>query len=214
MIAVPRNLPAVEAKPAWHSQFMAMVPAIKKHAELAFRAMDPEGKEEAIAEVVASAFVAFHRLAQLGKTDIAYPTPLALYGVKQYREGRHVGTKSNIKNVSCRYAQQKKRFSVGRLDRYDHIEQQWLEILVEDRSAGPADIVATKLDFGDWLKSLSRRQRRITEVLAVGETTQDAAKRFGVSFSRISQVRRELKRSWESFQGEKPVEECNAPQAA
>ena len=188
-----------------HEEFLAMVPAIRRQAALAFRDLDLEGKEEAIADVVANAFVAYERLAQLGKTDIAYPTPLAMYGVKQYREGRRVGTRSNVKDVSSRYAQQKKRFGVGRLDRYDKQEQQWIEVLVEDKRFGPAEIVQAKLDIGDWMASLSRRRRKIATTLATGETTQTAARKFKVTASRISQVRKELKKDWETFAGEKPA---------
>ena len=42
----------------------------------------------------------------------------------------------------------------------------------------------------------------IAKALATGESTGDAAKRFHVSPSRISQKRRLLQQSWRAFQGE------------
>jgi transposase-like protein len=38
--------------------------------------------------------------------------------------------------------------------------------------------------------------------LARGESTSEAAKKFGVTAARISQLRLWLKESWEGFQGE------------
>ena len=59
-----------------------------------------------------------------------------------------------------------------------------------------------RIDFSDWLKSLSRRLRRIANLLATGETTGAAAKKFRVTPGRISQIRRQLEQSWRTFQGE------------
>ena len=73
---------------AWQAAFLAMLPAIATHARVAFRRLDPEAKAEAIQEVVANAFVAFARLIQLGKIDIAYASPLARYAVAQVNDGQ------------------------------------------------------------------------------------------------------------------------------
>ena len=55
------------------------------------------------------------------------------------------------------------------------------------------------MDFAAWLRSLPKRDRKMAVTLATGETTVEAAKQFGVSPSRISQVRRELQDSWNDF---------------
>ncbi len=78
----------------------------------------------------------------------------------------------------------------------------WLELLMEDRHAGPADTAAARIDFADWLRTLGGRRRRIAETLAKGETTSLAAAKFKVSLGRISQLRRELRDDWERFHGE------------
>jgi hypothetical protein len=58
------------------------------------------------------------------------------------------------------------------------------------------------MDFTAWLLSLPKRGRKMALTLAAGETTGEAAKQFGVSPGRISQVRRQLKDSWDEFVGE------------
>ncbi|MEA1949813.1 MAG: hypothetical protein U9N87_00395, partial [Planctomycetota bacterium] len=72
---------------------------------------------------------------------------------------------------------------------------------VEDRSATPADVAASRIDFAAWLRSLSGRYRKIATALATGETTAKVAKMFRLSRGRVSQLRRELKESWQVFQG-------------
>jgi hypothetical protein len=186
----------------WHAQFLSMLPRLRAHAAIAFRHLKPEAREEAIQEAVANALVAFVRLVQLKKADLAYPTVLARYAVAQIHDGRKVGGKLNVRDVSSKYAQRRRGFHVGRLDQFDEEENQWQEILVEDRHVGPAEVVATKLDFTEWLKSLPARIRRITKLLATGEKTSIVAEKFGVSAGRISQLRKELAQAWKKFQGE------------
>jgi len=205
MIATAKNLTDKAPAPRWHADFLAMLPAIRTHARIAFRDFDPEARQEAVQEVMANTLVAFVRLVELDKVDLAYPTVLARYAVAQVRDGRRVGAKLKIRGLSSPYAQMRKGFQVERLDRCDRNDGQWQEILVEDRHATPADIAASRLDFAVWLKSLSSRYRKIATTLATGETTGRVARMFQLSDARISQLRRELSDSWRQFQGEYTV---------
>ena len=176
------------ALPAWHQKFLAMLPAIVTHAKIAFRHLrSPEAREEAIQEVICNACCAVARLAELGKLDLAYASVLARFGVAQTRDGRKVGCKLNVKDVMSPYCQRLKDVVVERLDRLDEEENAWAEVAVEDKTTGPAEIVAFRCDFSDWLDSLSRRDRRIAKSLAIGNHTGDVAKRFDVSAGRVSQ---------------------------
>jgi RNA polymerase sigma factor (sigma-70 family) len=178
------------------------LPIITSYARNAFADRDPESREDLVEEVVVNALIAFKRLYDKGKVDIAFPSVLARYGICQVRDHRRAGCRLNVRDVSSEYAQQRKGFKVERLDRFDHRQKAWMEILVEDRSSGPAEIVASRLDFAAWLRSLPKQQRKIATTLAAGETTGEAAKRFRVSPSRISQVRRQLMKSWTDFVAE------------
>jgi hypothetical protein len=86
----------------------------------------------------------------------------------------------------------RRRLHVDRLDHFDDEESTWEEVLVEDRRAGPAEIAVCRINFANWLRLLSRRQRKIAMTLAGGETTIEAAKKFGVMAGRISQLRQWL----------------------
>jgi len=130
MIASAKRRPRRLSTRVLHAAFLAMLPDIRRHAAIAFSDLDSEAKAEAVQEVTANAFAAFHRLAELGKADVAYPSVLAM------------------------------------------------------------------------LDSLSSRDRRIAEELATGETTGAVAFKFRVSAGRVSQLRRELKQSWDEFHGQ------------
>ena len=198
MIAHAKRLRAQKLQ----DRFLELLPQIRTQASIAFRSEKSELRDELIAEVIANCFVAFVRLMDRGLDEVIYPTPLTQYAIRQVRSGRKVGSKQNVQDVSSKYAQRSKGFVLESLDHFSKRRQEWKEVLVEDRHAGPAETAACRIDFSDWLQSLPRRSRRIAETLAAGETTKKAAKRYRVSPGRISQLRRELKDDWEAFQGE------------
>jgi RNA polymerase sigma factor (sigma-70 family) len=186
-----------------------MLPKIVSYARNAFKHRDPEAREDLIQEVVANACVAFKALWDRGKQALAYATVLANYGIRQVRDHRKVGGKLNIKDVLSPYCQKRKGVKVERLDHFDEDENAWEEAVVEDtRSAPVSEIVAFRVDFADWLKSLRRRDRRIAKFLALGNRTSDTARKFNVSQGRVSQLRRELAESWRAFVGDEPAPEA------
>jgi hypothetical protein len=182
-------------------KFLAMLPQIKEQARVASRGLRPDAREDFIVEVVANAFCAYARLVERGKEDVAYATPLAMYAIKQVRAGRRVGNKMNVRDVSSTYCKIFRGVTIERLDQLDE-DGEWAEVLVEDRQAGPAETAAARIDVGAWLRSLGRKKSRIAKTLAKGERTKNVARIFGLSEGRISQLRTELRDSWDGFQGE------------
>ena len=198
-------VPTAEHTPATsklQERFLVMLPLIRHQAWLAFRGLTPEAREDAVAEVVANTFTAFARLVSRGKEEFAYPTPLAQYAIRQIRQGRRVGTRRNRNDVMSGHAQRAGGMSIERLDQFDDQQRAWKEVLVEDRKAGPAEIAAARIDVAAWLQSLSHRNRRIAETLAMGAKAGDVAAEFHLSCGRVSQLRDLLAASWEHFQGD------------
>jgi hypothetical protein len=194
-------------KPAWHEGFLALLPTIDDQLRFAFRGMASERREDAIAECLAGAAVAYARLHEQGKAELAFATPLAQYAARQFRAGRRVGGQLNCDDVLSRHAQRHHGFGIERLDRRDP-GGDWKEILVEDRRSTPAETAAARIDFADWLSQLPRRNRRVATMLAVGESTQDTARRFGLTAGRVSQLRNELRQNWMTFQNEATDAAC------
>jgi FixJ family two-component response regulator len=63
----------------------------------------------------------------------------------------------------------------------------------------PDEQAMFRLDFAAWLNSLTTRERQIVRAMARNERTRDLSQQFGVSPSRISQLRRDFALSWQDF---------------
>jgi hypothetical protein len=146
-------------------------------------------------------------LAELDTLDLAYPTVLARFGIAQYHDGRKVGCKLNVREVLSPYCQRKKNVTVERLDQYSEADERWMEAVVEDPQTPVFEQVQFRCDFPAWLGTLSRRDRRVAEILALGNRTSDVARKFNVSEGRVSQLRRELAESRHAFVGDEPTPE-------
>jgi uncharacterized protein (DUF924 family) len=182
-------------------RFLELLPQIQQMARWAFRRCPREEREEAVAEVIAHAWVGFQSLMDRGLEDRIFATPLAKFAIKRVRSGRCVGCSRNVNDITSPYAQRERGIELERLDRYDERHDRWRQILVEDRHAGPAETAAMRIDFAAWLKEMPRRMRRIAKHLAEGHSTGRVARRFQLSDGRISQMRREMRRRWDDFQG-------------
>lgn len=201
MIALRKN-PQRKLTAKHQRQFAeAMLPIITRVARQAFCQLDPEAKEEAVAEVVAAAFVMYASLVRTGRESRAFPSALATYGVRRVRIGRPATRPQNILDISGRLCHFRKGVQVERLDRY-HRDEGWKEALIQDKHAGPAEIAAARIDIGEWFGTLSSRDQQIASQLALGCRTGEVAKQFGLSPGRISQKRTAYRESWRTFQGE------------
>ncbi|HUE14314.1 MAG TPA: hypothetical protein VMR25_09135 [Planctomycetaceae bacterium] len=202
MIAPASKTRCKACSPRWNDRFLQLLPAIQEQAEFAFRGVSVELREELIQEVIAAAYVLFTSLWRRGKADLIYATPLAKFAVRHVRDGRRIGSRSNSRDITSPRAREAKGIVIERIERFNRRRGEWREVLLEDRTAGPAEIAMTRLDFASWLSTLSNRDRQLAEKLALGETTGCVARMFRISVARVSQLRRELCRKWQKFIGE------------
>ena len=187
-----------------NDKFLRMLPAIREQAQFAFRTLPLEAREEQVQEVVATAYGMFHRLASKGKMNLAYATPLAQFAIRHVHSGRRMGSRHNIRDLTSRGDCPRNGIVIRPLHRFNARTGEWREVLVEDRSAGPAETAAARIDWVAWLHCLPRRRRAIACILASGETTGAAARKFRIGAARISQLRSWFRANWEQFHEEPP----------
>ena len=180
----------------WQSRFVAMLPEIQQKLRLAFCRLDPEAREDAIAEGVVHTLLAYLRLHEQGRAEVATPSSLAWYSSRQVKRGRPAAGRMNSKEPLSRYAQISNDIEVERLP------NNWIDAMVEDKRAPVVDQVAAKMDVGAWFATLPKRMKEIAKDLAFGCSTSEVAEKYGVTPGRISQMRRALEESWAAFQGE------------
>ena len=194
-------MPAICRKAAartWQPAFLALLPAIECQTRRVLLKTPPAEREEARQAILSYAAVAFARLFELDKANLAYPAPLVGFGLKHYRAGRLVGGRLNSKDVGSTRCRRRRGCLIERLD-------DWKETLVETRGTTPAELAALRIDFSEWLDSLSSRDRKLANELARGESTSAVAQMFKLTAGRVSQLRRELHASWLRFVGEPVV---------
>jgi hypothetical protein len=183
-------------KTTWQSNFVAMLPAIEEKLRLAFCRLDIEAREDAIEEGVVHSLLAYVRLVEQGRADVATASSLAWYSSRHVKRGRPAGGRMNGKEPLSRYAQISNNIEVERQP------GNWIDSLAEDKRAAVPDQVAAKLDVGAWFATLTKRTKEIAKDLAFGCSTSEVAEKHGVSAGRISQLRRMLEESWAVFQQE------------
>ncbi len=188
---------------SWQAGFLAVVPVIKNYAQFQFRTLANERRQDAIQEAITSACISYQSLAAKGKLQVATAATLATFAVKQVRAGRRVGgVQDRAKDVLSSVARRKHGIRVLSYQgtpsgRY---AEDSLCAVIADRKASIPDVAAFRVDFSEWLKTLTHRDRRIIAALASRERTSRVAERFSLTAGRISQLRRRYEWSWQRFQ--------------
>jgi hypothetical protein len=218
MIALNRLPPCRPvAQAARHDDFLPLVPVVQRHAAVVFRHHSPADREEAAAEAVAAALESFVRLKARGRDPVQeFPSQMAHFGVLHVKDGRQVGGRASSTDVLSRKAQHRHGFQVEALPYCTSTSfeviyarargQQEMDALEERlhdrRQTSIPDLVAFKLDFACFLRTLTRRDRRLAAFLGQGYSGKEAARRFRLSPGRVSQLRKRWRREWLIFQGE------------
>jgi hypothetical protein len=200
-----------------HAEFLSLCPLVERQARLTFRHRNPAEREEAVAEAVAAAFESYVRLKKHGKDPVQeVPAALASFAVLHSKEDRHVGGRSNSRDVLSPKARRQHGFRVESLPisfrtSFEHLyaqvsgqEQQdaFEECLWANLQTPVVDQVCFRLDWPAFLRTLTRRDRQLARFLALGHSAKAAAQKFGLSPGRVTQLRQQWQRDWLVFQGE------------
>ena len=187
----------------WQASFLQVLPTVVTHAQIQFRKLPADQREESIQEAIASACVSWQLLAAQGKLHVARPGMIADYAVKHVRNGRHVGGHQDAaRDVMSRVAQFRHEFRSTSYDLYNAETGGWRQLVIADRKDPIPETAAFRIDFAQWLKKLSHRDRKVIAAFIRGERTMAVAEWLGISQVRVSQLRRKYENSWEQFQGE------------
>ena len=200
-----------------HAHFLSILPRIEAHAEFRFRHLRcPGRRDDAVAETIAVAWKWYLRLSERGKDVDQFVSTLADYAVRHVRSGRRLCGRERAGEVLSPHTQQAKEFRVEGLPSsmqrpheavhgVPHGQRQadaFEERLRDNTVTAPDEQAAFRLDYPEWLATLSGRDRDIVGDMTLDLGTGELASRHRVSPSRISQLRRELHADWLHFQGE------------
>jgi hypothetical protein len=169
--------------------FVARLPWMQNTARAAFHRLDPDKKEEAVANTIALAYRAFARLNERGKADNPGILQAVIwYSIRQTKAGRRIDSARKPKDPLVLRVYGKVTFESPDL----------IDGLVGRKTPIP-DAVSFRLDVPAFLTTLSKRNRRMAMDLAEGRSTTEVAEKYGVSAGRVSQFRREFKTLFDRF---------------
>jgi len=165
--------------------------------------------------MVALAWQWFLRLVEQGKDPLAFPTALATFAARAVKSGRRLTGQEKSKDALSPLAQRRRGFAVEPLppstrrpfdDVYSNVHGQqeldaFEERLRDNTVTPPPEAAAFRIDFPDWLRTRTERDRRVIDDMMQDERTRDLADRHGLSPARVSQLRREYREDWNRFCG-------------
>jgi hypothetical protein len=197
-------------------QFVNMMPEIQSRAGATFRHLDPEAREEAVAETVAAAWKNHVHCAFSGKAVGA--SSLAHYAVLGVKSGRSLCGQSAT-DVQAPRTQLLRRATVESFDALPlrQAESGWWERseALEDRRLcdRPFHRVRIRHDYGAFLAlpEVSDQERKVFQLLADGNRTSDIARQLRVSAPRVCQMKSALGRKLRGFFGAEVDQNCHWP---
>jgi hypothetical protein len=200
-----------------HAAFLALVPRIETHAGIVFRGVHcPDTRADLVSETIALAWKWFVGLAARNKDATRFASTLACLAARAVKCGRRLAGQEKAKDVMSPAAQRRHGFTVERLplstrialeDLYSDPQGQrhldaYEERLVDNTQTPVADAAAFRVDFPEWIKRQTERDRRIIDDMSRDERTRDLAHKYGVSPGRVAQWRQKFQHDWQRFHGE------------
>jgi hypothetical protein len=181
---------------------------VSRRIRTAFRHQTWIDLEEVHAEATAAAIQSHRRIRASGKDPSPFLGRLAVLAVSHVYSGRHVGGSQNSTDAMSDHARRRHGFRVLSLSNHypsrdgrsvstiaDHLRESTLRSPVYEAAA-------FRVDFPQFLTTLSQRDRAMALFLAVGNRAKAAASHFGLSAARISQLRHKWQRAWLRFQSD------------
>ena len=160
-----------------HASFLAMLPAIRRAAQITFRKVRPELRDELIEEVVANCFVAYAQLVERGQADVRRRRRWPASPLPKFAPAAVSGTGCGFVTCSRITPSSTTAFKSSGSIRS-----------TRKRSAGKRSSWTTRGQRGGrrWLSRHSAaappgdvRIGKVALTRAAGETTKGAAERFG-----------------------------------
>lgn len=198
--------PAAGPEPL-HADFLALMPTVEGVARWHVRQVQcPRARADLVAEAVALAWVWYLRLMSRGKDPVAFPVTFAHLAARAAVSGRRVYGQEPARDLLSRAGRRRGVVVVSLPSGPSVNVTPFQEALADNTRSLVPDQVQFRMDFPAWVRSLSRRDRRLVGLLAVGHRTSEAAARVGLTPGRVSQLRREYHAGYLQFLAGRPDE--------
>jgi hypothetical protein len=182
-----------------HAEFLSLLPGLELWARTRFRFRNAADRDDAVADAIAYGYASFLRLKQRGKDPSAFLVAFSKFVVMAVANGRAIGRKFSSRDIMCAHSLRSHCVAVHGFDDPLPDGEGWWRDMIADLRTNVADQAAFNVDFPAWIGTLSTVKQQVTKLLAHGHGTDVTAELAAMSAGRVSQLRRELAKSWDSF---------------
>jgi hypothetical protein len=207
MPTLEANAHDAAALAAAQESFLAALPRLQTHINLHLRHRDPGRQDDLRANAIGLAWKHWLAAIRGGKNPGDFVSAIADFCVRQVRAGRRPQSQERPRDVLSPRAQRIHNFVASGLPQHETgVDDNEVIDALESDDTPPPDAAAFRVDYPAWLKTLSARDRRLAQAMALGEHTKPLAEKFHLSQARVSQMRREFAESWRDFVGDRDEE--------
>jgi hypothetical protein len=168
--------------------FLESLGKIEGHARRKFNYLHGDDLDEAVAETVALAWAAYHRLFLQGRAIEGKRGGVAIFSAKSVASGGRLVGQHPVNDVMSPAG--RAGHCLGEPREHESVDDE-----------SPAELAAFRADLEEWLAGLDGRKQEIVSELMDGHNTVEVARQHRVSRMRIYQLRLELLEDWERFHG-------------
>jgi hypothetical protein len=220
MIASLSAFPAT-ATENLQTRFLALLPKIERCARFYFRHITCSAQRaDRIAETVGVCWKWFVSLAERGRDAAEFVTTLVALAARAVNSGRRVCKQESAVDVMSNVAQHRNDFKVESLpistrrsqeDIYAVVKGQeeldaYEERLHDNTVTPPPDAAAFRIDFPRFLGDMPERDCALAMFLSLGHSAKAAARKFGLSPGRVTQLRQRWHEDWHRSDDETAAE--------
>lgn len=178
-----------------------VMPRVLTHARVHFGDIrDAQVREDLLQEVLFSCLIWTRFLLRRQQDSRQGPSALSERGVPDV-QARPRADHSKCHNVPLPRARSRRALRVNGIPA---LFEELHKIIADDAATPPDEQAAFRIDFSQWLRTLSEPKRLIAWELILDPKVLVVMRKFGMTRKRLRQFRRELHREWQQFHGEKP----------
>jgi hypothetical protein len=183
------------------ARFAEQFERIHRLASFQHRGLYGDRRDDAIAETIARTWKAYRDKALAGEDTVPLLGKMVMYAALHVRaENRLAGKKSG--DVLSRITSDVHDYHVTSLPHSDDEEVAGeVRDALADHVTGPAEEGTFNADYEAFLKSLTEKERDLTELLRSGLTMSDIARLKGVSNAAVQDMRKTVARKWDELFG-------------
>jgi DNA-directed RNA polymerase specialized sigma24 family protein len=179
------------------ARFTELYPRIHRLASIQHRRLHGDQHDDAVGETIAWAWKLYRKKALVGEDPDPLLGHMVRFAAGHVRAGKLLG-RSEARDVLSRLTRGQGNYRVASLPHADDEEASAaVRGALRHRVPGPAEEAACRIDYADWLATLTDKQRAVAAGLEAGLNLTEIAQQHGVTKAAVQAMRSTMARKWD-----------------